>query len=63
MDVDVNFICGVCVDVVDVLYEVEMNIEKFLSLTSGSFLKYVGWNFSKNNMISHTVRERLRRER
>ena len=24
------FICGVCVDVVDVLYEVEMNIEKIL---------------------------------
>ena len=28
MDVDVNFICGVCVDVVDVLYDVKMNIEK-----------------------------------
>ena len=66
MDVDVNFICGVCVDVVDVLYEVEMNIEKilkFLSLTSDSFFKYVGWNFSKNNMIRITVRERWWGER
>ena len=49
--------CGRCPN------EVEMNIEKFISLTSGSFLKYVGWNLSKNNMISRTVLERLRRER
>ena len=66
MDVCVNFICGVCVDVVDVLYDVEMNIGKilkFLSLTSDSFFKYVGWILSKNNMIRITVRERLRRER
>ena len=66
IDMYVNYICVVCVDVVDVLYDVEMKIGKilkFVSLTSDSFFKYVGWILSKNNMISRTVRERLRRER